>query len=126
MSWILTHIVQVSITVLATTATAGIITVVVKFLREWGSLKGGVLAIGYDRLHQACLYHLSNGSITYTELKNLEHLYKGYSGLGGNGLGELLYRQCECLPIIHEKDLSKDIERKQDGNENGNDEPTQK
>lgn len=58
-----------------------------------------ILAIMYDRIFQACQYHLKEKSISTPELKNLEHLYENYHNLGGNGTGTELYKRCLDLPL---------------------------
>ena len=63
-------------------------------------LKEGVLAILHDRLYQLCQEYIVRGNITVQELTNLEHVFKGYSGLGGNGTGEVLYKRCKALTVI--------------------------
>ena len=68
--------------------------------KEQALLKDGVLALLHDRIFQACQYHMQNGYIAVQDLNNLEYLYKGYRGLGGNGTGEELYKRCKSLPIV--------------------------
>lgn len=63
-------------------------------------IKAGVLAILHDRIYQVCQFHIQNGHISIQDLDNLEYLYKGYSGLGGNGTGEELYKRCKSLRIV--------------------------
>lgn len=70
-----------------------------RFFKDQESLRESVLAINYDRLRQACRYHLSRNKISPEELKNLEYLYKGYHALGGNGTGTELYKRCQKLEI---------------------------
>lgn len=73
--------------------------------KEQALLKEGVLALLHDRIYQACQYHIQNGHITVQDLNNLEYLYKGYSGLGGNGTGEELYKRCKSLRIVQNDHL---------------------
>lgn len=68
--------------------------------REQALLKEGVLALLHDRIYQACQYHIQMGYITVQDLNNLEYLYKGYRGLGGNGTGEELYNRCKALQLV--------------------------
>lgn len=68
--------------------------------KEQALLKEGVLALLHDRIYQACQYHIQMGYITVQDLNNLEYLYKGYRGLGGNGTGEELYKRCKALRIV--------------------------
>lgn len=68
--------------------------------KEQALIKEGVLALLHDRIYQDCQYHLRNEKITVPDLNNLEYLYRGYRGLGGNGTGEELYKRCRALPIV--------------------------
>lgn len=63
------------------------------------SLENGLLVCLHDRLYFLCNFYLVQGWLTVEELKNLEHLYIGYSGLGGNGTCKELYERCCGLPI---------------------------
>lgn len=72
---------------------------VVKRLREYATLKAGMLAILHDRLYQICRYHIHKGLITVDELDNIEHLYNAYHDLGGNGTGEEIYNRVRRLPL---------------------------
>jgi hypothetical protein len=67
--------------------------------KELKALKDGVVALLYDRLYQGCKYHIHNEEITESELKNMEHLYKAYHALGGNGTGTELYDRVKKLPL---------------------------
>lgn len=66
-------------------------------------LKDAILSILHDRLYFLCNFYIERGWISTEELKNLEHLYKGYSGLGGNGTGKELYERCCALRINNSK-----------------------
>lgn len=57
---------------------------------EMNAMSAGLLAILHDRIFQSCMYFIEKESISCDELENLESLYKGYSGLGGNGTCETL------------------------------------
>ena len=61
----------------------------------------GLLSILHDRIFQACMYFITKGEITADELENLEYLYKGYSGMGGNGTCETLYNRVKALKIVN-------------------------
>jgi hypothetical protein len=67
-------------------------------VREQATLKAGVLALLHDRLYQTCRSCIHRGTISLDELENLEHLYKGYRDLGGNGACAALYHRVERLP----------------------------
>ena len=65
-------------------------------------LKTGLLSILHDRIYHLCNHYINEGEISMQDLKSLEYLYKGYSGLGGNGTGEELYNRCKRLPLKNE------------------------
>ena len=67
---------------------------------EMHAMNNGLLAILHDRVFQACMYYIDKGEISGDELENLEHLYKGYSGMGGNGTCETLFKRVKLLKII--------------------------
>ena len=66
---------------------------------EMNAMSAGLLAILHDRVFQACMFSIEKESISYDELENLEHLYRGYSGLGGNGTCETLMLKVRDLKI---------------------------
>lgn len=76
--------------------------------REQELIKAGVIAILHDRIYQVCQYHIQNDYITIQDLDNLEYLYQGYSGLGGNGTGEELYKRCKALRLVSTDNLQGD------------------
>ncbi|MEG2765793.1 MAG: hypothetical protein RR910_08605 [Acidaminococcaceae bacterium] len=59
----------------------------------------GMRVLLYDRLYQACKYHLKRGYISIEELKNLEHLYTAYHDEGGNGTGTEMFNRCKALKL---------------------------
>lgn len=78
---------------------------------EQDAMKEGILSIGHDRLYQATSYFLSRHKktgkgILINEMKNLEYLYNGYAGLGGNGTCKELYERCTELPIEESEEES--------------------
>ena len=66
---------------------------------EMNAMSAGLLAILHDRVFQACMYFIEKESISCDELENLEYLYRGYSGLGGNGTCETLMFKVRDLKI---------------------------
>ena len=68
---------------------------------EMNAVSFGLLSILHDRVFQACMYFITKGEITADELENLEYLYKGYSGMGGNGTCETLYNRVKALRIVN-------------------------
>jgi hypothetical protein len=68
---------------------------------EMNAMSSGLLAILHDRVFQACMYFIEKGEISCDELENLDYLYRGYSGLGGNGTCETLYNKVKELKITN-------------------------
>lgn len=68
---------------------------------EMNAMSFGLLSILHDRIFQACMYFITKGEITADELENLEYLYKGYSGMDGNGTCETLYNRVKTLKIVN-------------------------
>lgn len=66
---------------------------------EMNSMSKGLLAMLHDKVFQSCKYFLNKGSISCDELENLEYLYNGYAGMGGNGTCETLYNKVKELKI---------------------------
>lgn len=56
------------------------------------------LALLHDMIYQQCSFFLEQGWISVDDLENLEYIWKGYKGLGGNGTGEALYNKVVALP----------------------------
>lgn len=91
----------------ALTGIVGLIVAIAKYainrfkkeFEEQDLIKYGVLALLHDRLYQACHYYIAKGEITASELNNIEHLYKAYRDLGGNGTGTELFNRCKALRI---------------------------
>ena len=67
---------------------------------EMNAMSKGLLAILHDRVFQTCMYYIDKGEISGDELENLECLYNGYSGMGGNGTCEILFERVQKLKII--------------------------
>lgn len=72
-------------------------------VKEQKALRGGVIAMLHDRIYAECEKWLTRGGITTDALHNLEHLYKSYHELGGNGTGTNLYERAKALPIIKDE-----------------------
>ena len=66
---------------------------------EQRAVKEACVALLHDRLYQACKYYLAQGYIDVEGLNNIEHLYRAYHDLGGNGTGTELYSRVKALPI---------------------------
>lgn len=72
-------------------------------IKDQKALRSGMLAILHDRIYQECEHWLNQGGIPIDALHNLEHLYKSYHELGGNGTGTNLYERAKALPIIKDE-----------------------
>ena len=68
---------------------------------EMNAMSFGLLSILHDRIFQACMYFITKEEISCDELENLEYLYKGYAGLGGNGTCEILMIKVRHLKVIN-------------------------
>lgn len=82
-------------------ACGGIITFTIFIFKYVRSFKDGLLAILHDRLYQLAILYLTNPQqgLTVDEFDNLDHIYKAYHSLGGNGTGTKLYNQCCKMSI---------------------------
>lgn len=60
-----------------------------------------VKSLSHDALFRCATDILDRGTISQSELDNLNHLYEGYSALGMNGTGEQLYKQAKSKQITH-------------------------
>lgn len=63
------------------------------------NLEAANIAILHNEIYKQCSYFIDQGEITIDDLDNLEYLWDGYHGLGGNGTGELLYNRVRELPL---------------------------
>ena len=61
-----------------------------EFEKKQEALGAGVLALLHDRVYQACKKYIDQDSISIEDMKNLEHLYDAYAGMG-----ELFERVCD-------------------------------
>ena len=68
---------------------------------EMNAMTFGLLAILHDRVFQACMYFIEKGEVSCDELENLDYLYRGYYGLGGNGICETLFNKVKELKITN-------------------------
>ena len=74
-------------------------------LEEEGKLrKNANIASLHNNIYSFCGDILKRGSVTIKELDNLEYLWEAYSGLNGNGTGEVLYKRVKSLPIVEDID----------------------
>ena len=66
---------------------------------EYRAIRDGQLALLHDRIYQECTSSIAAESITVSQMRNLEYLYKAYHALGGNGTGTELYNRAKALEI---------------------------
>lgn len=79
---------------------AGIMAWCVKKLK---GLVWSVMAIGHDKLYRFGEFYILTNQITVKELENLEHIYRGYHALGGNGTGTEIFEKCKELPVVDKR-----------------------
>lgn len=58
----------------------------------------GVKALLHDRIYSEYNECLKKGYATVDDIENLEHLYKPYHALGGNGTGTELFERIKKMP----------------------------
>lgn len=95
-------IVQYWLQVLFGLITAGIGLVVkwvISLRNEQKIMHEALLAMLHDRLYQGCRYYIKKGSISDSDMKNMEYLYNGYHSLGGNGTGTELFERVKNLEL---------------------------
>lgn len=62
-------------------------------------IEDALLAILHDKIYVTGSKILQEGSISAEDANNLDHLYKPYKALGGNGTCERIINQINELPI---------------------------
>lgn len=65
------------------------------------------LASLHDRIYSGYEVILKRGAVTMKELNNMSHLWKAYSGLGGNGTGHAMYERICSMPVIEKEEEEK-------------------
>lgn len=65
-------------------------------------MEEGIQSMLHDRIYQACTFYIKRGWVTVSDLKNLEHMFEPYEGMGGNGTAKELYERVKDLPIKEE------------------------
>lgn len=58
-----------------------------------------IQSISHDLFFSRCRELLDKGSMTETELENINYLYKGYKAQGLNGTGDEIHKRVLALPI---------------------------
>ena len=53
----------------------------------------------HHELYKNCNIYIQRGSISTAERDDLGYLFDSYKAVGGNGTGELIYRQAMNLPL---------------------------
>ena len=62
-------------------------------------IKNGGMAILRDRSIQSCRVFIEKGQIGLIPRENIREMYKWYHELGGNGIGEMYYKQAMELKV---------------------------
>lgn len=83
--------------------TVGVLSVVIRMIVKikvrFMLIENSNLALLHNEIYKECHRLIIQKSVTIDDLNNLEHLWDGYHGLGGNGTGERLYKEVLALPI---------------------------
>lgn len=66
---------------------------------QFKMLKSASLATLHSQLYDKGGIYIKRGSVTLSELDDLEYTWDAYHGLGGNGTGEKIYHKVRELPI---------------------------
>lgn len=61
-------------------------------------IKEGVLAILHNKIYTLGKQYIEKGQVSVQEFDDLEHLYKAYHALGGNGTGTAIFNRVKSLP----------------------------
>lgn len=87
-----------------TTLVTMIFKMVIKTKRDteqrFKNLEFANIAMLHDKIYKQCSDFLEQGWISVDDLENLDYLWRGYRGLGGNGTGEVLYKKVQNLPNL--------------------------
>ncbi|MBJ7693992.1 hypothetical protein C6P08_04150 [Weissella confusa] len=83
--------------------TAELSDTVVSFMAVQDKLVKAQLAALHDRVYAEGERLIKQGFATIDELNNFQYLYEGYSNLGGNGTGEVIYNHVSNLQILDGK-----------------------
>lgn len=62
-------------------------------------LKQASLATLHSQLYDKGERYIKSGHISLAQLDDIKYTWLPYSGLGGNGTGEMIYNKCLQLPI---------------------------
>lgn len=65
----------------------------------------GTMALLHSQIYQLAKTVIKRGSITPSELDDLESLYAPYSALGGNSTGTTYYNRAKALPLKEEGEV---------------------
>lgn len=66
---------------------------------RFNSISASNLALLHNELYQLCPIYLEQHWASIEDKRNLEYMFKPYKKLGGNGTCEMMYNQCQALPI---------------------------
>lgn len=101
--FIIKYWVQILFSIIVSVAGAAYAWLKQKFKKQkvtQAALTDGVEALLHDRLYQAHAVYQRQAWISAADLKNIEHIYRAYHTLGGNGTGTQLYQEMQELPKI--------------------------
>lgn len=62
-------------------------------------LKCSLKSLLHHELYSSCNVYIQRGYITVAERDDLGYLYEAYKNVGGNGTGEIIYKQAVSLPL---------------------------
>ena len=68
--------------------------------KRFKNLEFANIAMLHDKIYKQCSDFLEQGWISVDDLENLDYLWRGYRGLGGNGTGEVLYKKVILFQFI--------------------------
>jgi hypothetical protein len=72
---------------------------------ESRAIRGGVRALLYDRIVQGYVhYHDDLGWMPLQAKESMQEVFNNYQKLGGNGLGEQMYKRMQSLPTTKKED----------------------
>ena len=94
------HVITAAIGYLVPLVLGGVVGIMYRNLTNNQRQDAMLLALGRYTLINECEEILAQGYITPMQYEMLNNLYKAYSGLGGNGMGQALYERTVKLKIM--------------------------
>lgn len=62
-------------------------------------LSSSVKSLLHHEIYLSCNHYIQRGYITAPERDDLGYLFTAYKNVGGNGTGEIIYKQAMSLPL---------------------------